>query len=235
MSVGAVASAKGRSEWLVPGLLVLLSLVPAAGGAARLGDLATATEITAENARFFAMPLPVVMHILAAVPYSIVGAFQFSAGFRRRNRSWHRAAGRVIGVLGLVVAISGLWMTLTYPWPTMDRVAVYVLRLVFGSTMALSIVLGIDAVRRRDFAAHGEWMIRAYAIGMGAGTQVLTHLPWFILVGQPTVGPRAVMMGTGWVINVLVAELVIRRGRGSRSVTARPRLTPVLAARDRYS
>jgi hypothetical protein len=24
-------------------------------------------------------------------------------------------------------------------------------------------------------------MIRTYAIGMGAGTQVLTHLPWFIV------------------------------------------------------
>jgi hypothetical protein len=24
-------------------------------------------------------------------------------------------------------------------------------------------------------------MTRAYAIGLGAGTQVLTHLPWFVL------------------------------------------------------
>jgi hypothetical protein len=77
--------------------------------------------------------------------------------------------------------------------------------------MATSIVLAVDAIRRRDFTAHGEWMIRAYAIGLGAGTQVLTHLPWFILVGQPSELPRAVMMGAGWVINVLVAEWVIRR------------------------
>ncbi|HEX6941819.1 MAG TPA: hypothetical protein VF128_02760 [Gemmatimonadaceae bacterium] len=32
----------------------------------------------------------------------------------------------------------------------------------------------------RKYAEHGDWMIRAYAIGMGAGTQVLAHLPWFI-------------------------------------------------------
>lgn len=209
-----------RSDWLVPALLVALSLVPAAGGAARLQDLASATEVTTENARFFAMPLPIVLHILTALPYSILGAFQFSAGIRKRYRRWHSAAGRVVGVLGLVVAISGLWMTITYPWPAFDGVAVYLFRLVFGAAMAISIVLGIDAVRRRDFVAHGAWMLRGYAIGMGAGTQVFTHLPWFILVGQPTELPRAVMMGSGWIINVIVAEWIIRR-RDARPVVVK--------------
>ena len=55
-------------------------------------------------------------------------------------------------------------------------------------------------------------MTRAYPIGLGAGTQVLTHLPWFILVGgTPGELPRAVMMGAGWVINVVVAEWNIRK------------------------
>jgi hypothetical protein len=74
--------------------------------------------------------------------------------------------------------------------------------------------MGLVAVRRREFAAHGEWMLRGYAIGMGAGTQVLTHLPVFILMGTPAGVPRAVAMGAGWVINVIVAEWIIaRRGR----------------------
>jgi hypothetical protein len=52
---------------------------------------------------------------------------------------------------------------------------------------------------------------------------VLTHLPWFILAdGKPGETPRAVMMGAGWVINVIVAEWVIRRGRVIRR-------SPVLA------
>jgi hypothetical protein len=84
-------------------------------------------------------------------------------------------------------------------------------RLVFGSAMALSIGLGLYAIRRRDFASHGDWMMRAYAIGLGAGTQVLTHLPWFLLVGgKPGEHPRALMMGAGWAINVVVAEWIIR-------------------------
>ena len=46
----------------------------------------------------------------------------------------------------------------------------------------------------------------------GAGTQVLTHLHWFIVAtGKPGEGARGIMMGAGWVINILVAEWIIRR------------------------
>jgi uncharacterized membrane protein len=220
-----------RSDWLVPTLLVLLSLVPAIAGTARLAQLAGGAE-TPASARFFAQPIPVVLHILVVIPYSILGAFQFSAGFRRRNRPWHRAAGRVLGVFGLVTALTGLWMAHFYPWPEGDGTGLYVLRLVFGTAMAVSIVLGIDAVRRRNFPAHGAWMTRAYAIGLGAGTQVLTHLPWFILLGKPGESARTVLMGAGWVLNVIVAEWVIRRGeRGRLPQRAKAAATHVGVAR----
>lgn len=198
-------------------MLILLSLVPAVFGTARLAQLAGDAEITAENARFFAQPIPVVLHILVVIPYCIVGAFQFSPGLRRRDRPWHRAAGRVLAVFGLVAALTGLWMAHFYPWPEGDGYGVYVERIIFGTAMVASILLAISAVRRRDFKAHGAWMIRAYAIGLGAGTQVLTHLPWFILVGKPGESARTVLMGAGWVINVIVAEWIIRSPRRLRS------------------
>jgi uncharacterized membrane protein len=205
-------------------MLILLSLVPAIAGAARLAELARGAEVTAANARFFAQPLPVVLHVLVVIPYSIVGAFQFSPGLRRRRRNWHRAAGRVLAVFGLVAALTGLWMAHFYPWPEGDGEVLYLLRLVFGSAMAVSIVLAVAAIRRRDFALHGAWMTRAYAIGLGAGTQVLTHLPWFILVGKPGESSRAMLMGAGWIINVLVAESIIRKR------ATRPGRVPAYAA-----
>jgi uncharacterized membrane protein len=171
--------------------------------------------MTTANARFLDQPVPVLLHILSVIPYSIVGAFQFAPGFRKRNRPWHRAAGRIIGAFGIMAAISGLWMTLTYPWPAGDGTGVYIERLIAGVWMLVSMYLGLDAVRTRHFKVHGEWMIRAYAIGMGAGTQVLTHLPWFILVGtKPGETPRMVMMGGAWLINAVFAEWIIRRKTG---------------------
>jgi len=213
-------TSRRRSEWLVPSLLIGLSLVPAAAGTVRLTELARGAKITAANARFFAMPLPVILHVLSVIPYSVGGAFQFLPAFRRRRRGWHRAAGGVLAVLGLVAAFTGLWMAHFYPWPDGDGEVLYFLRLVFGGAMVVSIVLGVVAMRRRDFASHGAWMIRGYAIGMGAGTQVFTHLPWFLLVGQPDEFSRAILMGAGWVINLVVAEWAIR-ARSLRAVGAR--------------
>lgn len=212
-----------RSDWLIPAALISLSLVPALAGTARLAQLAGGAEITPGNARFFAAPLPVLLHIPAAIAYSILGAFQFSAGFRRRRRAWHRVAGRILIPCGLVVALSGLWMAHFYPWPQGDGQILYLERLVFGSAMVLSIVLGIGAIQRRDFVAHGAWMTRAYAIGLGAGTQVLTHLPWFVFVeGRPGELPRAVMMGAAWAINVVVAEWIIQNRMARRAVVLAP-------------
>jgi uncharacterized membrane protein len=203
-----------RSDRLVPAALIALSLVPAMAGTVRLAQLGGGADITADNARFFASPLPVVLHIPAVIVYCVLGAFQFAPGFRRRRRGWHRAAGRILAPCGLLAALSGLWMAHFYPWPAGDGQVVYMERLVFGSAMVVFIVLALLAVRRRDYASHGAWMIRGYAIGLGAGTQVLTHLPWFLFVdGKPGELPRALMMGAGWAINVVVAEWIIRAGR----------------------
>jgi len=204
-----------KRDWLIPAGLILLSLVPALGGANRLGQVASGT-MTAENARFLAMPVPIVIHIVGATLYSLLGALQFSPGFRKHNRVWHRIVGRILLPCALAVASTGLWMTMNYPWPPNDGVAVFLERIVFGTAMLLSIALGIEAIRKKKFAAHGDWMIRAYAIGLGAGTQVLTHLPWFILVDlKPGLTPRAIMMGLGWVINIAFAEWVIANGNGN--------------------
>ena len=206
-----------RSDWRIPGALIALSLVPAIAGTVRLAQLAGGATITPENARFFEAPLPILLHIPSVFVFSMLGALQFSPGFRRRRNGWHRAAGRILIPCGLVAALSGLWMAHFYPWPPGDGQLLYVERLVFGSAMVLSIALSLSAIARRDFVSHGQWMLRAYAIGLGAGTQVLTHLPWFLLVGaKPGERPRAVMMGAGWVINAVVAEWIIRNR------TARP-------------
>lgn len=199
-------------NWRIPAGLIALSLVPALAGTARLAQLAGGANITPENARFFATPLPVAIHIVAVIIYSMLGAFQFSPSFRTQRRGWHRAAGRILVPCGLLAAMSGLWMTQFYPWPVGDGQVLYVERVFVGSAMIVAIGLGLYEITRRDFVSHGAWMMRAYAFGLGAGTQVLTHLPWFVFVGgKPSEGPRAVLMGAGWVINAMVAEWIIRR------------------------
>jgi hypothetical protein len=102
-------------------------------------------------------------------------------------------------------------MTLFYAMPAINGPGLYVMRLGFGTAMAGAIVFAFVAIRRGDITTHSAWMTRAYAIGLGAGTQVFTFLPWTLFFGQPGQVMHTVLMGAGWVINLAVAEVVIRR------------------------
>ncbi len=202
-----------RADGLIPFGLIALAFIPVVAGSMRLAQLAGGGPVTPGNARFFGAPAAVVLHIVSVTIYSLLGAFQFAEGLRSRWPGWHRAAGRVLFVAGLGAALSGLWMAMFYAIVPADSALLHGFRLFFGSAMAVSLVLGYLAIRRRDVARHQEWMRRAYAIGMGAGTQALTQLPLLMLFGTPDALTLALMMGAAWVVNLAVAEWLIRRER----------------------
>ncbi len=205
-------TASTRADWLVPAALIVLSAVPSIAGSVRLAGLAGGANVTAENTRFFAAPLPVVIHIISAVLFCILGAFQFAPGFRRRRPAWHRRVGRLLVACGLAAGLSGLWMTQLYPlYPNFQNSILYGFRIVFGSAMVMSIILSLVAIRRRNIASHRAWIIRGYAIGQGAGSQVLTSIAWLLLVGTPGPIAGSLLLGAGWIINLAVAEWIIRR------------------------
>lgn len=209
---------RAREGFGVPALLVAFSAIPMAGGVARLADLSG--PATAATARFVASPLPLAMHIGAAAVFCLVGAFQFSAPIRARWPRWHRRAGMVVVASGVVAAVTGLWMTARYPIPeAMQGPALYAVRMLVGTAMALAIVASLRAIARRDVARHEAWMIRAYALGQGAGTQALVLGPWLLAFGE-AVGPtRDALMAMTWAINLGVAEWII----GRRALSAQDR------------
>jgi uncharacterized membrane protein len=210
----------------VPFALVALVLVPAIAGSLRLVELAGGPHLMPANPRISASPVPVVVHIVCAVVYAILGAFQFSAALRRRRPGWHRVAGRVLVVLGSAVALSALWMTQFYPRQPGTGELAHVFRLAFGSGMAASIILGFTAIRRGDVARHRAWMTRAYALALGAGTQVFTQGIGNAVFGTSELN-TALMLGAGWGINLAVAEYVIRRRISSRRTSrARTKVAP---------
>jgi uncharacterized membrane protein len=183
-------------------------------------EVAGGPQVLPTNPRIDASPAPVVLHVVAAAVFAVVGAFQLPARIRRSHRTWHRRAGRVLVGAGLVVAGSGLWMTLFYPGaPGGDLL--WTVRLIVGSAVTISIVLGFTAVRRRDIAAHRAWMIRAYALSVAAGTQVFTQGIGEGIFGT-TEASTGLSVSAGWVINAAVAEWVIRRPRVAGHVAREP-------------
>jgi uncharacterized membrane protein len=193
----------------------MLSLVPLAAGAVRLVGLAGTGNgggVAAENARFVAMPTPVVLHIVSATLFCLLGAFQFDSAFRRRSPRLHRIAGRVAAPCGIVAALTGLWMTAAYAIPAeLQGDLLYGVRMGVGLSMVLAITVSVRAVLQRRIAQHRAWMVRAYALGQGAGTQVLIMLPVTLIAGAPTFFFRDVLMASAWGLNVFFAEWIIRR------------------------
>ena len=202
-----------RLDWKVPLTLLLLSAIPIAAGIVRLAGLADDPEISTENARFVAAPLAVVVHILGAGLFCILGALQFSSRLRQRNPKWHRLSGRIVVASGIFSALSGFWMTVTYPIPPeLQGGLLYTVRVCVSLAMLTSILIAMVAVTGGDIATHRAWMIRAYALGQGAGMQVVVLLPWMLAIGKPTVFQRDVLMSSAWLINLIIAEMAIQRG-----------------------
>jgi uncharacterized membrane protein len=194
---------------LVPAGLILLGAAPLAAGAAAL----TVSAVDGGSAP----PLPVLLHALAAAPYTLLGGLQFAPGLRARRPGWHRAAGRLLVVCGLAVALTGLWLAVSNAHDDVPLLTGF--RIAAGSLMAGSIVLGYAAIRRRDVARHRVWMARGYALGLGAGTQLILFALANVILGPPDQVATALLMGLAWGLNLAVAEWGVRRRPVRRSIS----------------
>jgi len=85
-------------------------------------------------------------------------------------------------VLGLT-AFSLLLSVVPQRTPVID-----VARGVFGLALLVALAMAITAIRARDIPRHRAWVIRAYAIGMGAGTVALVFFPIYLVTGAPPIG-----------------------------------------------
>ena len=159
----------------VPGALVALSVIPRRGRHPPAVPARRWPEVLPADPRFAGLALPLVVHIArrhdvrpprsppvrAPLPAAALDlAPPGRAGARRRRP--------VRGRLG-ALDDAGL-----RPKPGTGDL-LFVLRLTFASAMAGFLVLGFNAARRRDIPAHRAWMVRAYAIGLAAGTQAFTE------------------------------------------------------------
>jgi uncharacterized membrane protein len=206
-----------RWGWALFGLLAL-SLIPVVSGILRLVQLAGGPDLMPADPRFATSAAPLAVHVAASLVFALAGAVQFVPRLRRNG--WHRRAGRMVAAAGMVAAGSALWITLYYPHKPGTGDLLSVLRLVFASAMIACLALGVAAILRGDTRTHRAWMIRAYAIGMAAGTQALTEGISKAVLGSSVLLDDAAK-GMGWVINLAVAEWVIRRPRRQRAGAVR--------------
>lgn len=212
--------------WPVAATLVVLSAIPLSAGTLRIVQLSGGPDVMPADDRFTGFPVALVLHIVGSACFALFGIGQLLTRFRRRHRTWHRRTGRLLVLAGLTVVGSALWLTLGYPPHPGTGPVLLASRVVVSVAMGTFLVLGFTAVRRRDIAAHRAWMIRAYALALGASTQAFTEGVTEAAVGVGELGGDLAKLA-GWLINLAIAEWAIRRsaadrgrGRGRRVTSA---------------
>ncbi|MGZ8832769.1 MAG: DUF2306 domain-containing protein [Thermoanaerobaculia bacterium] len=138
---------------------------------------------------------------------------QFSSKFRNRHLDFHRRTGRVLIINACVSAMAALFFGVIIPYAGPAEVSSTGL---FGALFLIALGKAFLAIRRGDVAQHREWMIRAFAIGIGISTirVLVAFMQRFMQLS-----PRALIgwsFWIGWSITFLAGEAWIRYTRRSR-------------------
>jgi uncharacterized membrane protein YozB (DUF420 family) len=183
----------------------------------------TASRIDVQTDAAWAL---LVIHVPTAAAAMLLGPLQLVPRIRA-NRRRHRIIGRTfLGVGTVAFVLTGIPLAITTPDGDITRYGVLIPALLWPALA----VTGWRAIRSGDVVRHREWMVRLYAVTFFAITARLL-VPLMLLVQVPLMDSRydgdvraavdaMIPYGQwlGWILNLLIAELVIRRWR------ARPEL-----------
>lgn len=187
----------------LPVLIGMAILTAMAKG--QISDIADAKD----HMRWASYPTAVIGHIIGGSLMLLLGFAQFSRQLRSRFPGWHRWADRLIVAGGAFFALSGLWMNASVRAPDTSRLY-DAAQNVMAAALLVVLFLGIGAIRRGQIHRHRVWMMRAYAISLGAATQTAMLFPVFLLAGPPTGLLADLTLISAWAINLTVAEMLLR-------------------------
>lgn len=207
---------------MAPGFLILLGgaafalglnhlVVPSAVQHDGVAALAGKSYADIQLASFDRNPLLIRAHVAIGTVFTVLAAFQFWPGFRRRHPALHRAMGYA-SLAGLILLpITGVACTFVYPFAGLPGVWP---NLVWMAAILFCVVRAWRAIRRRDVVEHEAWVLRATAMTVGI---TLSRVYEPMLVNFLHMDPRPAMALVFWLgqgEGLAVAELWLRRASG---------------------
>jgi uncharacterized membrane protein len=155
-----------------------------------------------------------LIHAGASLVALAVGPFQFSTRLRRRSPRMHRLAGYLYFVGVFVGGGVGLVSATGAEGGLTARTGFFLLGVCWLTTAWIA----LSAARRGDFAAHGRWMVRNFALTFAAVTLRL-WLPALAAATGNFLEAYQTVAWLCWVPNAIVAEILLgRKGSASGAV-----------------
>lgn len=152
----------------------------------------------------------------------ILGIFQFLKPLRRKAPSLHRWMGRGYVLACVGGGLAGGSIALSSTAGPIAGWGFFLLAVLWVPFTLLALV----SAMRKDFVAHERWMIRSFALTLGAVTLRLQLPIGPMLTGGDFLAAYIWIAWLAWVPNLIIAELYIATLRKPK----RPRATPTAAA-----
>ena len=215
--------------------LVFLSVLGVAGSVMhlldsgiRVGDLPSvhATTLTLYGSDFTPhwydfrdIPVTRVAHMMPGLLWMIFAPLQFVKRIRRGAPRFHRWVGRITISMILILIPSGIVFAALHPFADAfgEMVPISFYTLIYVA----SAVLGVRAARRRKFAIHREWMIRAFAVGAGISSVRVWFVIFLHTTGMHSQRFFATAFWLAFAVNLVIAEIWIHATRQRQTAERR--------------
>lgn len=153
------------------------------------------------------VPLAFWLHVVGAAVALALGVFQFATGLRTKYPVIHRWTGRTYAVAVLFGAPAGLILALNANGGFVTQLGFSMLALAWGITT----LIAFRHVRNARYVLHAQWMIRSYALALGAVTLRL-QVPFLVaMLETDYTGVLPIIAWSSWVPNILIAEWIIQK------------------------
>ncbi|CAK9209520.1 unnamed protein product [Sphagnum troendelagicum] len=104
------------------------------------------------------------VHSVCALVYVVISPLQFNSTWRNKHLLMHRRLGYVHAFFTVVASITGGWMMVK---DSEIGPLGLVLNRIVSPWCIITLVLSINAARRKDLQSHRRWMLRSATIGYG--------------------------------------------------------------------
>lgn len=159
------------------------------------------------------------IHVFTSILIITSGLFQFSKTIIAKHPKIHRVSGFIYLITTLLISgpaalVMSFYANGSYPAQTSF---VILSSLWLGTTF-----LAYYFVRQKNYVTHGKWMLRSYALTLSAVSLRLYSYAFDLFhFRMNPVDLYILLSWMSWIPNLIIAEILIRRGLVQRLIASR--------------
>ena len=157
-------------------------------------------------------PITTFLHLVPAFIFMLLLGFQLSRSFREKRPKMHRYMGRLLSVLAVSFAISGVLIGLKFPFGgAIEMLTSSLVGIIFLCTL----FKGVSYAIQKNFTEHRLWMFRMVAVSFTPITMRLLMMPIGFLQLAEMQNVFGALMIISAIFNLAILELVILKKAAS--------------------